>query len=78
MKKTLIAAAFAAAVTLGAAAGTAQAGVAGVNLAGATAHTGNSLTENVYYRKRWNRHGHRKWVCNWRHGRRHCYWRTWR
>lgn len=82
MKKSLIAAAFAAAVGLGASSGAANAGVAGTSLNGINAHAGKTAVEHVYYTRRdyYRRHyhGHRKWVCIWRHGHRHCYWRYWR
>ena len=85
MKKSLIAAATLAAVTLGLAGG-ANAGVAGVGLNGIGAHAEKSVVEHVDYRKKryykryhnrsWghNRH-HKKWVCRYRHGHRHCAWR---
>lgn len=76
MKKSLIAAATFAAITLGAAAMPASAAGVGTGLAGVGAHNQTQLTENVYYR-RWHRHGHRRWACFWRHHHRHCYWKYW-
>jgi len=82
MKKSLIAAATLAAITLGAA-GSANAGVAGAGLNGISTHADKSVVEHVDYRqKRYYKrhyrghHGyHKKWVCRYRHGHRHCAWR---
>lgn len=86
MKKSLIAAATLAAITLGLAGG-ANAGVAGANLKGIGAHAEKSVIEHVHYKKkryykRYHKrhykghHGHhKKWVCRYRHGHRHCAWR---
>jgi hypothetical protein len=80
MKKSLIAAAVAAAITLGAAGTAANAGVAGVGLNGIAAHADKTAVEHVYYKKRYygrHHYQHRKWTCGWRHGHRRCFWRTW-
>jgi hypothetical protein len=76
MRNSLIAAATLAAVTFGAA----QMASAGVStgLNGISAHSNGTLAENVYYKKRhWQKHWwHKKrWVCAWRHGHKHCWWR---
>ena len=83
MKKSLIAAAAFAALTLGGAS-MASAGVASSSLNGISTHNSSSAAEQVDYR----RHGQykkrgvkrhswhtKKWVCRYRHGHRHCAWR---
>jgi hypothetical protein len=83
MKKSLIAAAAFAALTLGGAS-MASAGVASSSLNGISTHNSSSAAEHVDYR----RHGHykkrtykrhwwhkKKWVCRYRHGHRNCFWR---
>jgi hypothetical protein len=85
MKKSLIAAAAFAALTLGGAS-LASAGVANTSLAGISTHTNTQLAEQVGYKKHPHHYKHRRhwkknwwhkkrWVCNWRHGRKHCWWR---
>jgi hypothetical protein len=83
MKKSLIAAATLAAITLGLAGG-ANAGVAGAGLNGIGAHADKSVIEHVdyrkkrYYKRHYKRHyhgHHKKWICRYRHGHRHCAWR---
>ena len=88
MKKSLIAAAAFAVISLGAM-GSANAGItAGLN--GISAHADSAVAEKVQYRgdrhrhygkrhynkRHYKRHGHnKKWVCRYRHGHRHCAWR---
>jgi hypothetical protein len=77
MKKSLIAAAAFAALMLGGAS-MASAGVASASLNGISAHSGTTIAQHVYYKKRvYKRHWwhKKKWVCRYRHGHRHCFWR---
>lgn len=83
MKKSLIAAAAFAALTLGGAS-MASAGVASSSLNGISTHNSSSAAEQVDYRRHsqykkrgvkrhsWHK---KKWVCRYRHGHRHCAWR---
>ncbi|MBA2125129.1 hypothetical protein DLM45_02675 [Hyphomicrobium methylovorum] len=83
MKKSLIAAAAFAVISLGAA-GSASAGVpSGLN--GISAHANTTVAEQVQYRRDHRHYKKRhykknwwhkkKWVCRYRHGHRHCFWR---
>lgn len=75
MNKSLIVAASLAAFGLAAAATSASAAVGG-GLGGVRAHVDTQLAEHVgWKKKRWHRHHGKKWVCKWRHGHRHCFWR---
>jgi hypothetical protein len=56
--------------------------VAGVSLNGISAHADTVVAEHVDYRKHYNKRHYKKhwwhkkkWVCRYRHGHRHCFWR---
>jgi hypothetical protein len=62
----------------------ASAGVAGVGLNGISSHANTTVAEHVdyrrghhykkrHYKKHWWKK--KKWVCRYRHGHRHCFWR---
>jgi hypothetical protein len=77
MKRSLVAAATFAAITLGAASIPASAAVVGTSFGGISAHSGGRIAQKADYHWHHHHHHHRRWVCFWRHHHRHCYWRYW-